>query len=317
MKNRFFKLTIVLVAVTALIASLAALTSAATFSAWEPAKNAESVPGTSSVLNTVDLEGCPGISRDDLSLYFASSRPGGLGGTDIWVSQRAKPSDAWGAPVNVRPLNSSANDLCPTPLNGGWFLFVSARAGGCGGDDMYVTYNHPQKGWLEPQNLGCQVNSAGNEASPSLVEQGWETVLYFSSTRPGGFAPEAGGATADMDIYSSRRLADGSFGAATLVPGMNTAADDSRPNVRKDGLEMVFDSTRPGGLGGPDIWSTRRTSLQDAWSAPVNLGSAVNSPDVDVRAVLSADGKTLFFGSTRSSSEGNQDLYFSTRERTD
>jgi hypothetical protein len=281
------------------------------------ASNAELLSGASTQLNTADLEGCPGLAPDGLSLFFTSNRPGGRGGPDIYVSQRAKVSDPWGVPVNVTALNSSANEICPTPLDGGWFLFVSGRPGGCGGDDIYVAYNHPQKGWLEPQNLGCQVNSSANEASPSLVDAGWETVLYFSSTRPGGFALEAGGTPADMDIYMSRRLGNWDFGTASLVPGLNTAADDSRPNVRKDGLEMVFDSTRPGGMGGPDIWSSRRASLHDGWSAPVNLGPNINSSDVDVRAFFSADAKTLFFGSTRAGSEGNQDLYYSTRERVD
>jgi hypothetical protein len=56
-----------------------------------------------------------------------------------------------------------------------------------------------------------------------------------------------------------------------VVTELNSAAADLRPNVRKDGLEIVFDSNRPGTLGGFDIYSATRESVDDPWSAPVNL----------------------------------------------
>ena len=135
-------------------------------------------------------------------------------------------------------------------------------------------------------------------------------MLYFSSTRPGGFAD---GGT-DADIYASRRQADGTFVAAELVPEVNTEHDDARPHVRADGLELLFDSTRPGGLGGADLWSASRTSPDEAWSAPVNLGLNVNSPDAETRPFLSHNGEALYFGSTRGG-EGSQDLYVTARQK--
>jgi hypothetical protein len=139
------------------------------------------------------------------------------------------------------------------------------------------------------------------------VEQENGTFVYFSSDRPGGLGAQ--------DIYMSQQQADGSFGAAVAVDVINTTFDDARPNLRKDGLEMFFDSTRPGGQGGPDLWSTSRDSVHESWSEPVNLGPGVNSSMVDVRASLSWDGQTLFFGSNRAGGEGSQDLYFTTRTK--
>jgi len=267
-----------------------------------------SVPGTGSELHTPFLDGCPILSRDGLKVYIASDRPGGLGGLDIWVAERASPDEPFGAPVNVgAPINSPSNDFCPSPLrNGQGFLFVSNRPGGCGGADIYRTRYNPKDGWREPINLGCQVNSSADEAGPvvSFAEDGPST-LYFSSTR----SDQLGGS----DLYQSRIRDDWAFAPAELVPNVNSDYDDIQPSVRRDGRELVFASNRPGSLGF-DIWSTSRVSIREVWSAPVNLGPNVNSDANETRPSLSWDAKTLLFGTTRLGVEGVSDIYYSTRE---
>jgi hypothetical protein len=281
---------------------------------WGAPVNVESIPGTSPDFNHSGLDGCPFEAPDGLSFYMASDRPGGQGGIDIWKSTRGSTSASWGAPVNLgAPVNSSADDFCPTPVQDGRLFFVSARPGGCGGPDLYVTSPASGGGWSEPENLGCQANSPGAEFSPSLLDMGTNgVVLFFSSARPGGFAPEADGAAPDHDIYYSPELPDGNFGGALLVAGVNSAVDDARPNVRTDGLEMVFDSVRPGGQGGPDIWISSRANVQSAWSAPVNPGAPINSPQGESRPSLSRDGERLYFGSARPGGDGGSDIYLAT-----
>jgi hypothetical protein len=276
---------------------------AKSFGTWSGAQSIESLPGSSSAVNTEFLDGCPIQSPDGLSLYMATTRPGGLGGIDIWVAERSSTGEGFGAPVNLgAPVNSGADDFCPTPVRGKGLFFVSSRAGGCGGADMYFARNNPVHGWNDPLNLGCAVNSAAGEASPSYVEEAGESALYFSSNRTGV-----------SNIFRSLELADGSFGAVTPVAELNSTSEDARPNVRKDGLEIVFDSDRPGGLGGPDVYAATRASVTDAWSAPVNLGGAINSAAGDTRGSLSWDGRTLLFGSPRAGGEGSSDIYFSRR----
>jgi hypothetical protein len=85
--------------------------------------------------------------------------------------------------------------------------------------------------------------------------------------------------------------------------------------VRRDGLEIVFDSNRPGGLGGLDLWTATRTSTSGAWVGVSNLGANVNSAANDLRASLSWDATTLYFGSTRAGGEGSQDLFVTTRPK--
>jgi hypothetical protein len=278
---------------------------------WGAPIRVETIPGTSPDFNYSGLDGCPFEAPDGLSFYMASDRPGGQGGIDIWKSTRSSTSAAWGAPVNLgAPVNTSADDFCPTPVQDGRLFFVSARPGGCGGPDLYVTTPASGGGWSEPENLGCQTNSPGAEFSPSLLDMGSNgVVLFFSSARPGGFAADADGVAPDHDIYYSPVLPDGSFGDAVLVDGVNSAVDDARPNVRTDGLEMVFDSVRPGGQGGPDIWVSSRANLNSPWSAPVNPGAPINSPQGESRASLSHDGERLYFGSTRPGGDGGSDIY--------
>lgn len=291
-------------AVASAVAVLAMATAAyaMNFGGWTLAVNAESIVGTHENLNTTALEGCPFVSQRGDILYFASTRSGGEGGFDIWYSERGE-NGAWGDPVNFTAINTASDELCPSAhRNGKTFLFVSNRLGHCGStanDDLYMTRLHATRGWSMPRNLGCTVNSAAGEASPYLLE----TELYFSSTRPGG----AGGS----DIYVSAFDGD-SFGPATLAPGLNTASNDNRPNLRRDGLEIFFDSNRSGSAG-IDLWTATRASTSDPWFQPVNMGLGVNSPANDLRPSLSWDGTTLYFGSTRVGSQ--QDIYVTTRTK--
>lgn len=277
------------------------------FGAWGGAVRVEDIPGTDPSFNGPSLDGCPFISRDGKTFYMASDRAGGEGGIDIWVSSRARVDDPWGAPVNAgAPVNSPYNDFCPTiSRDGHAFFFVSNRPGGCGGDDIYTARLRNATGFENVQNVGCAVNSAGNEASPSpLPQSGTGKVLYFSSTGHGGL----GG----PDLFMSESHG-GSYGVPVPVPGVNSASIDSQPNVRRDGLEIFFFSNRPGGLGGNDIWSASRASTADPFDAPVNLGAAVNSDASETRPSLSWDGTTLYFGSNRVGGDGDSDHYVSTR----
>lgn len=297
--------------------ALAALAHASAFSAWSGAVSVEARQGTSSSLNTAALEGCPGVSKDGLSLYFASNRTGGVGGLDIWIATRVVASDPWGDPVNAgAPVNTAADEFCPSPgRNGHSLLFVSTKSGGCGLADIYRTRQHAKRGWAAPENLGCGVNSAAGEASPSVV--GGE--LYFSSNRAGGYSSSGDGAvTGDADVYVAPIDEEGVVGTPVPAPGLNTEKNDARPNVRRDGREIFFDSNRPGWIGSTvnvDLYSATRASTAGAWSTPVNLGALVNSSAADDRASLSWDGTALYFGSARAGGEGSSDLYVTTRER--
>ena len=111
----------------------------------------------------------------------------------------------------------------------------------------------------------------------------------------------------------SSRQAGARFGPATAVAELNdAAANDIQPNVRADGLEVVFSSSRVGTLGGQDLWVATRGSLSAPWSAPANLGPVVNTTAAETRPSLSRDGKQLLFGRAPGP-EGSGDIYVTTR----
>jgi len=112
--------------------------------------------------------------------------------------------------------------------------------------------------------------------------------------------------------------ADFTFGQPVDVhsdfPYLNPA-DEWTDCFSADGLEVYFESWggRPVGYGGPDIWVSKRASVEDAWGAPENLGPLVNSPGLDGHASISADGLELYFHSNRPGGYGKADLYVARR----
>src|SRR2546425_13060294 len=137
------------------------------------------------------------ISKDGLSLYITSSlpapRPGGRGGADIWVSQRASSDAPWGEPVDLGPnINSAGNDGVPSLSTDGHRLyFHSTGRGGCGAADMFVSRRQDRRddfGWEPPENLGGVVNSPFADNGPTLFEDDATgiTTLYFNSPQPRG-----------------------------------------------------------------------------------------------------------------------------------
>jgi len=315
--------------------ALGTAVAARNFRSWGEPINAELIPGTSVNLNTSFNDGCPSQAPDGLSLFIASNRTGGLGGQDIWVATRASVDTPWGDPIHLpSPVNSDRDDFCPTPVRGHGLFFVSRRYipdVSCGTNngpatdtDIYFTRYEVRKGsvdwanpgtWAQPQNVGCQVNSPFDEWSPSFFESDdGQAYLYFASTRPGGPGP-----TNDADIYFSV-----DFGPAQFAPGLNTEFNDHRPNVRRDGREIVFDSDRPGNLGPAgtfDIWSATRSDILGSWDTAVHLPFPINTAGNETRASLSWDGTTMYFGSNRPTgspgggSEGAADVYVVTRSR--
>lgn len=301
--------------------SLAAVAAAAPApSDWGEAQKIDEVAGNHPDLNTPSNDGCPILSPDGLSLYMASNRKrspeDARPDLDIWVATRESTDEPFGAPQNLEGVNSTAQDFCPTPLRGRRLLFVSTRTiegVSCGLGDIYLTRFDKKKGWRAPRHLGCAPdgpNSSLDEQGPSLVEIGdGVSQLFFSRSS----------ATVRGDLYVSTKPDGGSFGDASPISELNTIeGNEIQPNVRKDGREMVFSTNyqHPGRQGGQDIYSSVRASVEEPWSAPVNLGTAVNKADSpssnETRPSLSWDARTLLFGRAPGP-EGGSDIYISTR----
>lgn len=225
----------------------------------------------------------------------------------------------FGPPTNLGPLiNTGSHEDSPTISADDLSLYFSDpadphRPGGHGSSDLWVaTREASGDPWGEPMNLGQVVNKTTRDHAPSISADGLS--LYFSDgwalsdpSRPGG----SGGP--DLWVTTRPTASDPWTAAVNLGPTVNSSEREVTPFISADGLSLYFSSSRPGGSGDLDLWVTTRTTAADPWTAPVNLGPAVNSPGLDGNPSASPDGLTLFYNSDRPGGVGTHDLWVTTR----
>ncbi|HSG70471.1 MAG TPA: hypothetical protein VLA12_08655, partial [Planctomycetaceae bacterium] len=176
--------------------------------------------------------------------------------------------------------------------------------------DLLTSRDHE---WTEPENLGPLVNTEYIERNPTLSSDG--LTLIFESDRPGGpqptveFMPE-------FNLWQTTRAnLDAPWTQPVILsPPVNSAGFDKSPSLSADGLTLLFDSSR---AGRTDIWMTTRRSLTGEWTTPLNLREQLDTKGMlDQHPTLSADGLTLFFGSTSVEPPADDflDLWMSTRK---
>ena len=138
--------------------------------AWTPAKGFPAI-------NTEYWESQPSISADGRTIYFASNRPGGLGGIDIWYvrfeSGKWQPAKNMGAPINT-----AWDDQTPFIHQDGQTLyFTSEGHAGMGGKDLFLSRLDSVGNWGVPQNLGYPINTKDNEGTVTVSLDG--KTAYF------------------------------------------------------------------------------------------------------------------------------------------
>ncbi|HEY4157233.1 MAG TPA: hypothetical protein VGM29_04015 [Polyangiaceae bacterium] len=230
----------------------------------------------------------PTFTGDLLELFFMSTR---AGNKDIWTSLRASAADAWGAPSLVAELSSTANDWSPcVSLDGLRIWLASERAGGPG--QIYLSTRASRSGAWGTPSLVSALSGDNVDFAPAL--DATETVLFFSSNRTG---------SAGYDLYESTRANSGAtWGAPTLIAGLNSADDEYDPFVAQGGLVVFFTSMRS---GAGDIYWSSRGSTSEAFLPPVLL-TDVDSAEYDSDSTLSQDLSYMMFSSTRTQ---NAEIY--------
>ncbi|MHA2123477.1 MAG: TolB family protein [Promethearchaeota archaeon] len=137
--------------------------------------SAELVP---SPVSTEFPESYPIVVKDG-SLYFSSQRPGGFGGYDIYRSQILQ-DGSFEEPVNLGPsINTEFHegDTFVAP-DESYLILSSRRPGGLGQNDLYVSFQKPNGGWSEPENLGPTINTDQTDFCPMVTPDG--NYLFFS-----------------------------------------------------------------------------------------------------------------------------------------
>jgi hypothetical protein len=214
-------------------------------------------------INTVANERSPALSLNRRLLFFATDREGGSGGFDIWLSWRPDPNDdfSWQPPVNLGAgVNSAATDAGPSFLERGdtrpgrWrttipqLFMASNRPGGVGGLDIYAA--SVPGGWAGPPMLVKELSSPQADLTPTVGRDGLELII--ASGRPGAIGA--------FDLWQSERKSvhEAWSPPENLGPLVNSASLEAFPSLSVDGSALLFQSTRPGGFGGSDLYVSTR-----------------------------------------------------------
>lgn len=142
-------------------------------------------------VNTASKETQPSLSADGRTLYFASDRPGGRGGLDIWMS-KINDDGTWQKPVNLGDsINTPGDEMSPFIHHDNQTLYFSSdNPIGMGGFDLFMARRDNTGNFSQVQNLGYPINTSGDEIG--LIVNASGNMAYYASTRD----PENG-----RDIY--------------------------------------------------------------------------------------------------------------------
>ena len=154
---------------------------------WSAAKN------LGNRINSDQWESQPCLSPDKRELYFASRKPGGLGGSDLYVS-RLQDNGQWSDPENLGPgINSAADEQCPfIHADNQTLYFTSSYWPGYGDDDLFMVRKVAEGKWSAPKNLGYPINTIDREGTLFITADG--KTAYYASERKDSY----GG----LDLYS-------------------------------------------------------------------------------------------------------------------
>jgi hypothetical protein len=240
----------------------------------------------------------PSLTEDLLEMYFNSTRDGGQ---NVWVSRREHRCDEWGLPAKVEGISSEMQEQTPQISRDGLTIYFARHdqtgTGTTRGFDLFfATRPNRDSPWGNAVALD-QLNTEHGEyaASPNRDE----TLLVFHSRRIGG------GAT-DDDLFLSRRSSkQDEWGSPEPMVDINTFASDHGGHFGPDDLLLFFDSDRPGGLGGDDIYVAYRDSVDDPFLRP-ELVVSLNTEFDDEDIWVSDDLEYAVFASDR---DGRFEIY--------
>ncbi|HTJ13841.1 MAG TPA: OmpA family protein [Dinghuibacter sp.] len=198
-------------------------------------------------INTPDNEGAQNISQDGKMLVFTGcNRPDGYGSCDIYYALKTR--QGWSTPLNIgEPINTEFWESQPSLSPDQRDLYFAARdPSGFGGSDIWVSHRLPNGAWGNPQNLGPNINTKGDESCPFIHPD--NQTLYFTSNGLPGY----GG----TDLFVVHKDSTGRWGKpVNLGYPINTIDNEGALTIAADGKTAYYATDRSDSRGGLDIYT--------------------------------------------------------------
>lgn len=157
----------------------------------------------------------------------------------------------------------------------------------------------------KPEVFAAEITTSLNDG-PVSFDRTNETI-YFSTNfqnKKGKEIKAKNGQT--QQKIQSAKFRDGKWQDIEILPFNNVEYSCVHPSLSVDGNALYFSSNKPGGMGGMDLYVSRKTG--DTWGEPINLGKEINTEKDEVFPFIHADG-TLYFASNNVNTLGGLDIY--------
>jgi outer membrane protein OmpA-like peptidoglycan-associated protein len=265
-------------------------------------------------VNSIRDEYFPSLTVDEQLLLFTrqdADRNNADGWNEnLYLSQYRdylwQPARNIGAPVNTR-YNEGASAISP---DGQMIVFTSCELmrglgygegrSGYGSCDLFYTYRNGNR-WAVPQNLGTPVNTNLWESQPAFDADG--RTLYFVRGVAGSYGID------NSDIFYTTLDVNGRWiKPVRLGSEINTPGNEEGVFIHPDGQTLYFASDGHPGLGGYDLFLSRKQP-DGSWGKAINLGYPINTSRDETGLIVSSSGKTAYFSSNRDGGYGGQDIY--------
>ncbi|MBM78951.1 MAG: hypothetical protein CL846_10765 [Crocinitomicaceae bacterium] len=271
-------------------------------------------------INTDMPEYFPSITADDSTLLFTrmvkdNLAPMGNKQEDIFTETK-KTENSWNPSYMISSkVNTMYNEGAPTfSSDGKYVIFVGCETGakgdyeygfgrtGKGSCDLFYSQKNGDE-WSQPVNLGPPINTKHWETQPSFSSDG--KTLYFVR----GLTFDRQRRSPDnQDIYSSQITSNGWTKPIRLSSVINTPYREESVQIHPDGQTLYFSSNGHQGMGGLDIFMSRKDS-NGIWTKPINMGYPVNTYMDENSVLISSKGDLAYFSSNRPEGFGSLDLY--------